>query len=79
MKWYGYVHVNGKLFIRRYLGDYGDIEEATQSDFVQQCFGPFEADSKIQAVAKFKKILEQARDKAEYWFDRDPRHDGESI
>ena len=49
LNWYGYLHINGTLHIKRFLGDYGDIDECKQSDFVLCSVGPFEAESRKEA------------------------------
>ena len=48
--WYGYVHINGKLFTKRWCG-HGDLREANESDFVERTHGPFPADTKPEARA----------------------------
>lgn len=40
--WYGYIHVDGTLHVKRYFGP-EDITEATDSEFVAQITGPFHA------------------------------------
>ena len=49
MKWYGYIHTDGSLHAKRYLGDYLDVVEARTSPFVQVCFEPFEAADRTEA------------------------------
>lgn len=58
LKWYAYVHVNGTLHVKRYFGDYGDIQEAIDSPFVSRGTGPFSADHRGEAVAKAAELLE---------------------
>jgi len=49
-EWYGYLHVQGSIHLRRYFGDRGDIDEAIESDFVALVKGPFEAESRKEAL-----------------------------
>jgi len=49
IQWYAYRHVNGGIHLKRFWGDYGDIEEARSSDFVAEVYGPFDATSRLQA------------------------------
>ena len=49
-EWYGYLHVQGSVHLRRYFGDQGDIDEAIESDFVAAVKGPFEAESRTAAL-----------------------------
>jgi len=57
-EWYAYIHVNGKLFLRRYLGDMGDIEEACSSPFVMACTEfPFYAADYDEALEKAEELL----------------------
>lgn len=47
-KWWGYIHENGSLHIRRFF-DEESINDAYFSPFVKQVFKPFEADSRVHA------------------------------
>lgn len=49
MKWWGYLHTNGSVHTKRYLGDPLDLKEAKESPFVKMMHGPFEADSSEEA------------------------------
>ncbi len=50
LEWYGYKHVDGGFFVKRFLGDMGDIQEARQSNFVKRVTGPFNAKDKHEAM-----------------------------
>lgn len=49
LDWYGYKHVNGTRHLRRYFGDYEDIQEAKASPFVQEVTEIFECNNRKQA------------------------------
>lgn len=49
IKWWGYRHVSGDLILKRYF-DQKDIEEAHESPFVEEVFGPVSAMSKAEAI-----------------------------
>jgi len=49
-KWWGYIHVNGKLQVKRFF-DQRDIDEAYESDFVSHVFHPFFAKDREDALA----------------------------
>ncbi len=64
IKWWGYCHNNGTQHVRRFLGEgYGvaDMNDARQSPFIRDVFGPFESQNQHTATLKLKKIA--ARDK----------------
>ena len=44
IKWWAYLHTNGKVLVKRYFSQL-DITEAQESPFVVLTHGPFEADS----------------------------------
>lgn len=48
MKWFGYLHIEGKLVLKRYF-DKKDIESAMESEFVLNVYGPFEAPTRVLA------------------------------
>lgn len=62
IRWYGYLHNNGTLHVRRYIGDFGesDIEECRASPFVREVFGPFDARTQHLAKLKLDKLAESA-------------------
>ena len=47
--WWGYKHVSGTYQTKRFF-EWKDIEEALESDFCQSIVGPFEADSREEAL-----------------------------
>lgn len=51
LMWWGYIHTNKTIQIKRYFGPL-DIEEAIESPFVGEHYGPFEADSRKHAKEK---------------------------
>ena len=57
MTWYGYVHINGQVIVKRYLGDVGDLVECRSSPFVQSIILPFEASSRAAAVAHVNELI----------------------
>lgn len=49
LEWWGYLHVEGTLQVKRYFGP-RDIKEAQESPFVDIVHGPFSADGREQAL-----------------------------
>jgi hypothetical protein len=51
-QWYGYLHENGSLHVKRYdpVQGPGDIREALDSDFVSHLVGPFDANTREEAL-----------------------------
>ena len=49
MKWWGYVHVNGTIQVKRYF-DKQDLEEAHESPFCGQVSEVVEADDREHAA-----------------------------
>ena len=47
-KWWGYVHVNGSIQVKRYY-DADDLKFALESDFVERVCGPFDALNRYDA------------------------------
>jgi len=56
LKWWGYIHVNGSLQVKRFFG-WQDMEEADESSFVKKTAGPFEAKNRQDALTKLKEEL----------------------
>lgn len=56
-KWWGYLHVNGQILVKRFWS-YEDIDEARRSDFVKSVTWPFDAIDFNDAMVKAKEILE---------------------
>lgn len=48
-QWWGYVHISGSLQAKRYFGPL-DIQEAHESPFCTQITGPFEAETRDEAL-----------------------------
>lgn len=55
LDWYGYLHENGKIIIKRYFGK-DDIKTALESDFVMGTYGPVKAANYDEALDKIKSI-----------------------
>lgn len=49
LKWWAYLHTNGKVLLKRYLGP-EDLDDARESPFVVKVYGPFEAGSSSEAA-----------------------------
>jgi len=56
MKWWGYLHNEGSLHVKRFF-DFQDIEEAEESSFVKITAGPFDADDRHDAIEKLREKL----------------------
>jgi len=52
--WWGYVHTNGNLILKRYF-DKRDLEEAQQSTFVERLIHLFEAPDRDSALIQLEK------------------------
>ena len=56
--WWGYLHSNGTLQLKRWFGDHEDYTgDCKGNDFVQQVVRPFEADDRADALLKLKLSL----------------------
>lgn len=53
IQWWGYLHKNGSLQVKRYFGP-EDLSEARESPFVQQVFGPWKVDSQEKALERIR-------------------------
>jgi hypothetical protein len=53
IEWWGYVHVDGSLHVKRYFGP-DDLSEARESDFVQEVYGPWKVNTREEAIEKLK-------------------------
>lgn len=49
-QWWGYKHTNGHLQAKRYFTPL-DIQEAFESPFVEQAYGPFDARDRDEALS----------------------------
>lgn len=48
--WWGYLHQNDTVQVKRWFGDHKDYtEDCEGNDFVQQVVPPFQADTREQA------------------------------
>jgi len=56
LKWWGYLHTEGTIQVKRYFGPL-DIKEAKESSFVARICYPFVAYSREEAVERVKKAL----------------------
>ena len=56
IQWWGYIHVNSQLRVKRFF-DQRDIDEAATSPFVEKVFGPIEADNWDDAVDLLRRAL----------------------
>ncbi len=54
IKWWGYKHVNGSFHAKRFFDD-KDLQEARESDFVEQVFEPIEG-TKENILIKMKGV-----------------------
>ncbi len=57
--WWGYVHVDGSIHVKRYF-DRRDIAEAQESDFVAGIYTPFPAADRESAI-EYTNALEENR------------------
>lgn len=60
--WWGYKHTNGSHQAKRYF-DNRDVVEASKSPFCEKVVGPFEANSREEAL---KKVEEQTEPKTDF-------------
>ena len=60
LRWWGYVHINNSIQVKRWFGDYRDLEEAVESDFTETTYGPFLAAGRQQAIDHIQ-VLHEAR------------------
>lgn len=54
--WWAYRHTNGSVSVKRFF-DPRDTAEAWDSDFVAMVAGPYEADTREEAVAYARGVL----------------------
>lgn len=58
LKWWGYLHSNGTIQCKRWLGDHADYREDCEgNDFVQRVESPFEAENREQAIEHLEKVF----------------------
>lgn len=51
LQWWGYLHTNGSLQVKRFFSQQ-DLDEAWESPFVVSVAGPWHCDGREQALAK---------------------------
>jgi hypothetical protein len=57
--WWGYLHQNGSIQLKRWLGDHKDYtDDCEGNDFVLQVVRPFEAETRDSALEIIKQKLE---------------------
>lgn len=49
--WWGYVHTSGSVHVKRYFGPQ-DIDEAYESPFVKDVFGPWTCSGREDALKR---------------------------
>lgn len=54
--WWGYLHINGTLQVKRYFGR-EDLFEAQESPFVDRIAGPWPAKDRDDALEILKEVL----------------------
>lgn len=57
--WWGYLHINGTVRVKRFF-DPGDTDEAKQSPFVLDVYGPLWCDNRADALKTIGDLLERA-------------------
>jgi len=65
MKYWAYRHISGHIKVKRYLEDgmgREAVDDALDSDFVDEVFGPYEAINRVQAeqIAKERLSISEA-------------------
>ena len=55
-KWWGYIHQNGTIQVKRYFGP-NDLQDADESPFVKRVFQPFIADGREAAIKTVKGLM----------------------
>lgn len=60
IQWWGYLHASGTLQVKRYFGPL-DIQEAQESPFVNEVYGPWEVEHRVQAEMKLKEAIAARR------------------
>ena len=60
LMWWGYLHQNGTIHVKRWFGDHKDYtEDCEGNEFVQRVVPPFVAASRDQAINIITKRLSQ--------------------
>ena len=60
-KWWGYIHINGKIQVKRYFSEM-DIEDAEESPFVSKVFRPFDAKDPGDAIKQIKERMRYGKE-----------------
>ena len=56
--WWGYLHANNTIQVKRWFGDHKDYtEDCDGNDFVKRVVRPFEAETREQAIEIIKERL----------------------
>lgn len=55
IKFWGYRHTNGSIHLKRYFGQM-DIDEAHESPFIDEVFGPWESENFEDAEKHLKAV-----------------------
>jgi hypothetical protein len=56
--WWGYVHTSGTIQLKRYFSQL-DIDEAYESPFVKEVYGPWECQGREEAEKIIKANIER--------------------
>jgi len=54
--WWGYIHINGELIIKRYY-DSQDVILAHDSPFVVKVLGPIKSDNRVDAENSLRQLI----------------------
>lgn len=61
--WWGYLHQNGTIQVKRWFGDHKDYtEDCEGNDFVQRVVRPFEAATREDAIETLRMTLEMPKE-----------------
>jgi len=55
-QWWGYLHTSGTLQVKRFFS-MADFEDAMDSPFVKEYYGPWECAGREEAIAKLKEEI----------------------
>jgi hypothetical protein len=61
LPWWGYIHVNGSIQVKRYFSHL-DLQEASESPFVERVYGHFHAGSREEAIHHIKKLEDERKE-----------------
>lgn len=58
LQWWGYLHSNGSIQVKRWFGDVKDYtDDCKDNDFVVQVVSPFTASTREEAIQRIKDIV----------------------